>query len=443
VILKTKHQSQTAAIVEVAQIPVESGVIFGSVAEGSYTDYFDATQSSYWSEYIVTTNADDYENLNPELLDLSDWPTVRRQAEVTSGTGVVSFNRNGIKTRRSFNVSTFGQPQVFRICDAVLPSNLLSYCHNLIFPAAEASGKNDFYYRAIGGSGVSMRTGTAYLSAQPNPDCWAAQWDFSGVPIWNSSTNGARHGGALISKNSTHAHLIEAKHYASPVGTVFKFMTPGGVIRMATSIGVARYPVGATNAETEHLNALVGDRRVHVLSGDLTGCAAYPLVGSWAGPNAVAGTPTPSRQWELSGAEIDRPVVCVWLDQYRKAKFVGAYGRDCLTETTGSAEGVIYGESVSVGASRFSLTGLLDFSDFTTALLATGRYQSGVSQDSGSAVFVPLSSSALALATCWLSPMSGPSPDETIINLMIADADAVAGISTGLTVTVAPDPTAP
>ena len=70
-------------------------------------------------------------------------------------------------------------------------------------------------------------------------------------------------------------------------------------------------------------------------------------------------------------------------------------------------------------------------------------YAQAVSGDSGSPAFVVLSESELALAGCITSDQGdGDFPDEDLLNAMIAQVDAVAGVSTGYTVTVAPNPVA-
>ena len=442
-IITTKNSVLLRPFVSVTSSPVDVGGVTGSVVTGSFTSYSDRTQATFSYTYSVSTNADTVTNLNPEVLDLSGFPDVVG-VESPSGTiGTVRFSLNGVSTTRVFDIGTQGSPQTFRVCEGVVAGTLLAHCHNLIFPAASAVGKTDYYYETSSGTPVSLLSGTAYLTAKRNSDCWAAQWDFSGVPVWNSSgaapgVGGAQHGGALI----TTRHLVEANHFASPVGAVFKFMTADGAIISRTSIGVSQPAVGSTTYETNHLAAVSGDIRVHVLDSALPeSIAVYPIVGDWSMSNFVAGAASSSTPYQLNGAYYRSPVVGVWLAQTRKAKFIGSYGADCLTYDTGLTTTTFAGVSVTLPATSFSFSMVFSGSDFVTSLTSTGRHANGVSGDSGSPIFLPRNGSNLVLCTCWTSPASGPRYTAARLNALIASADTNAGIPTGLTVTVAPDPT--
>jgi hypothetical protein len=64
-----------------------------------------------------------------------------------------------------------------------------------------------------------------------------------------------------------------------------------------------------------------------------------------------------------------------------------------------------------------------------------------VGGDSGCPVFCPTSATELAVASLFTDPNGGMLAHEETMNVLIRTADAAAGISTGLNVTVAPDPT--
>lgn len=442
-ILKTRHGAEYVPFISILTRPIDGGWTEGAPIVGTFSTYVERTQPEYYNEYTVTTNAGTIENLSPLTLDLADFPVVKRAAGFVGSSGNVRFTRNGVGLTRSFNIATVGQPQVFQVPVSLTSSTLLSYFHNLAFGAASAVDKNDFYYRTVGGSGVAVLQGNTYTTVQPNPDCWAAGWDFSGVPIWNSSGGsggGSQHGGALITNNGTHAHLIEAEHFRSPVGSVFRFMKPDGSLAVATSIGVNSRPSGATNLETQQLNEIPGDSRVHLLRWDSggSGVASYPVAGPWIAAEAVTGSVSSSLPWQTAKT-VKFPLVCIYLDQSRRAYFLGSYASDCKTSTYSVATTTWNGSSISLDYAHIAAMGAGIPSDFATALGA--RHRAGISGDSGSALFTPLSSSSLALATCFTSPLSGPYFQQSRLNALIASADTNAGVSTGLTVTVAPDPT--
>lgn len=443
-ILITRNQIEFAPFVEVETIPVDSGWTAGSLVEGEYTNYVPRTQPEHHNNYrVVVGEGVGVENLDEATLDLSEFPVVKRVEPPAKNMGQLRFSLLGCSVLRSFNVQTRGFPITFNTPSEIISGTILDFTHSLIFTKASAASKSDYFYRTIGGSGVPVFNGNTHLTVQPNPDCWAAGYDLSGVPIWNSSGGsggGSQHGGVLLAPRI----LVEAEHFKSPVGTVFKFMQPDGTIFSRTSVAVNSRPTGNNHLETTRLNDIVEDIRVHVLDSAVpAGIKTYPVVGSWATVEKSVGSPSAAFPWRTS-RECYLPLACLYLDQNRRAWFTGSYKNDAEISTFSVAGTTWEGVEVSVANAKVALTGVGINTDFSAGLQGSvfNRLRSGIGGDSGSALFVPLSGSSLAVLTCLTVPGGGPSYEEARINAIIASACANAGISP-ITVTVAPDPTTP
>lgn len=455
-------------------------------------------------EYDIVTNADVIDILTPDYVDASEWPKIKTPAaykqhydasDIYDG----SYGMLNIASYITFSFTSGGTvTKAFAFPYHMIPwvgyttqiktGTLFYHAHNLIYTAATQPAKSQNYYRTVGGSGVSITAG-ALPNIQPNPDCWAAGWDFSGVPVWNSSGGtggGPNHGGAMI----TSRHLLEAKHYASPVGSVLKFMQPNGTVTEHTVVGEYQRPANfdtfdaqqwhknqippyvelaeseAAWANQRLLDALYGDRRVLALDPPVPpGIKKYSVVGEWLHPNKQ--TPLPLG-WTPDGRTVfvlepgearvkRRPFVLIYLNQNRNAKFIGHYLNESSNQMFGFANLQFDGISITAltGDVELFSTSTRDVTDPRSALtneIAANPYYSSaaITGDSGSPAFYPLSSSEIALVGCFYTGTTCPTADAGILNLMIARADADAltrnpafngGVSTGYTVIVAPDPT--
>ena len=448
--LRTKNESEFAPLIVSSTITIPTSYTDGPTLEGTFTSYFlrDASESHY--EHLVSTNADLVTNLSPTVLDLSEWPNVKRADGYTANEGRLEFLFKGAKYRRSYWIGNSGSQADITYTNAVKTGTMLAYFHDLVMAAASASGKDELFFRNKNTLvPMEITAGTGYLNAQPNPNCWSAQWDFTGVPIWLSAGGppyaggGPNHGGAPV----TSRHFVEAHHYQSPVGTEWAWMLPDGSIVRRHSIGVNSRPAGSDYIETTWLNSIPGDIRIHTLDSPLpAGVKVYPLVGSWSRFHVSNGTPGTAYPF-LTPASFKSPLVGIYLDQRRRAWFMGSYSQDCSQNADSVAEIDWNGTLASVTYDTVGLGGGAIEGDLKTAIDATGRLRWGISGDSGSACLVPLNSTDLALLTCLTVPGGGPCYEEARMNLLIAsaDADAIArgnlSSPTGLTVTVAPDPT--
>lgn len=239
----------------------------------------------------------------------------------------------------------------------------------------------------------------------------------------------------------TSRHLVEAEHFRSPVGTVFVFKAPDGTLVSRTSIGVNARSVSSDYLTAVRENNIPDDIRIHVLDSPVpSSIKVYDLVGSWAFVNPVAGSQNSAYTWQTS-VTLQIPYVGIYLDQARRAYAMGSYSNDCETETYSVAETEFAGESIALDYQRVGFT-MRSVGTFEESINSSGRFRAGVSGDSGSACFLPLSASEMALLTCLTVPGGGPWYGEDRMNLLIGSADSNAGVSTGLTVTIASDPTA-
>jgi hypothetical protein len=421
----------------------------GPTLTGTYTTYFlrDAVESH--NQYIVTTNADEVINLSPSVLDLTEFPKVKRLSSYTSNIGTLEFVNNGAKFRRTYNIGNAGTNVDLTYTNSVLPGTVLQLFHNRVITAASAAGKDELFYRSkITGLPIEITNGSMYLNVEPNPNCWASQWDLTGVPLWLSAGSapggggGPNHGGVPI----TSRHFVEAEHYPSPVGTEWKWMLANGTIVSRTSIGVNSRPTGANQAETQWLNEIPGDIRVHTLNAPLpAGVKIYPIVGPWGRIHRTTGSPSTEYPWQTTVSSYC-PLVGLYLDQKRRAWFLGSYSNDTEGTDYSVAQISWNGNPISLNYAHAGLGAGGVEGGLKTVLDATGRYRAGISGDSGSALLIPLNSTDLAVLTCLTVPASGPSYEEQRMNLLIASADADAilrgniSTPTNLTVSVAPAP---
>lgn len=445
-IITIKNQSEIMPFVETETFPIDSGWTTGATTTGTYSVYTYRTQPTYQNTYRLTLGTGvTWTNLDPTVLDLSEFPTVKAAASPSGPRGLVRFTRGSVSIKREFDISVVGNPMTFSVPDSILTGTLLEFTHNIIHAKASLSGKDNHYYRITGGSGALVMPGNGYLNMQPNPDCWA-DFDFSGVPVWNSSGSspgqggGAYHGGVLLQCTSNRV-LVEAEHFGSPVGTVFAFMQADGTLVYRTSIAVNPRPAGANSAETLQLMQIPGDIRVHILDSPVpTGIKAYPISGPWSQLARTTGATSEAYPWQTAKTS-SCPVVTVYLDENRRAWFLGSYAMDCEVATHGVASTTWNGTPIELLHSTCGCTGLGVSSPFAENITnATyGRHRSGIVGSSGSCLFVPLSATELAIFTCLTVPGGGPSYQESRLNVLIAAACAAAGIPP-VTVTVALSP---
>lgn len=305
-----------------------------------------------------------------------------------------------------------------RIADGFVVGSYPYFAWEIIKPKLDAS------------TDTAIFTGTSYNSA-----CWAASYDFSGVPV------GGLPNGVLF----TPQHLWGPWHVQRSVGDVVTFRSkssPGTTITR-TIIGMCRNWVdGAASApnlspDPVSANPAIEDVLIYVLDSPVpSSIQHYPLVGDWFFTLINEGSGLPFFSWQGG------PVIA--LDQNRLAH--------CAVHCAPSLPGSVY----MTGSQNLYGTTI---PSFPRRLLITpyfpqngafepyaGFVHEGIPGDSGSPCFVPLSGSSLALMTIYTFSTSGDWLPEQVANLMIISANDHA-VSLGHTrptdyqVTVAPDPT--
>lgn len=258
---------------------------------------------------------------------------------------------------------------------------------------------------------VAARTSALFSGGNYSASCWAAGYDWSGV-CKSNSVGGPTRRGTLI----TPRHVWLAKHFPYPVGTVLTFQRTDNTLVTRTVTGVAY------NGE---LGDSTQDEYIAVLDADVTSCAHYPVVGTWINENVPFG----------DDYEVLNFGAFLYVDQGQNVYLAPSHSPTNHT--------------VHVEQEDFGTIRCYDYSAPSQVLKSAplfDGYQSWMKLpqggDSGSPLFAPLTASTMALATVLTGSYGGESPRPGVFNALIAAADANAGVSTGYTVTVAPNPVA-
>lgn len=295
------------------------------------------------------------------------------------------------------------------------------------------------------GADQNLYNGNSYAAcaAQPggiawNPNCWAKDFDFSGVAIkhLNSNFNG---GGALL----TNRHYFVTNHYRvqNKVGMELKFLANDGTVHTRYVISqTTGSDVPAPDSPYTLGNVLfpdVNDVCCYTLNEPLPETVAvYRLTGPWYQEVVKTGESVPNDvcSFYLRHAAITR-------NQYGHVRysFVGLDFTGFTITPPGDTydingysfdlTGYDYNRLASGGASSYKVP---NFSNLRTT---------PVVGDSGGAEFFVMPDGEMLPVFLYTSTQAGTYLYKSQCDAMILDADANAGIATGLTVTVAPDPT--
>lgn len=271
-----------------------------------------------------------------------------------------------------------------------------------------------------------------------NANCWAADFDFSGVPVTHLF-GGFWGGGAMI----TSRHLACSYHYApsNKVGTVLRFVGSDGTVVtrtiIAQSTGSNLPPVGLGLSNPAWPD--VGDVNVYLLNAAVPASVkVYPVVGNWMWKNVSA-------PFQIDGAGPflrNRHLYysCITTNQSRhiKTAFTAYTSTNQPTFSEPYETFEINGREWQSNPDAWAIWSIGEsyyyHPDFRS---------NAIEGDSGSPVFLPYADKSMALFSFMTFPTSGGSIYAAKMNAMILDADANASppAATGLTVTVAPDPT--
>jgi hypothetical protein len=394
--------------------PVPTGSS-GSTSTATYRDSeFDTVSltSSYnnWI-YSETLGADyTYENLTPSICGISGWPSVTK---TTAGTGKIAISNSKAVVVAALTFSngvTQTSSSFQRFTAASLADVLSDGILNLI-----TEGKEEEYFTNYTPSGTPTK----------NTDCWAAGLDLTACPLATNlfnSWSSANRGGAI-----TRQHVVGCAHqqYSFPapgassggytVGHKFRFMGSTGVVTEHTVIGVAGY----------------GDCKVATITPSLpVTVTPFKVAGDWFIRNRSDANGTAS--FYMGGAVF-------WPDQFFRCRY-----QLCGTAATAttSVEGdatigiTVVSDRIQRGVCQSSFSPTPEILTGKTAFLAPA-----IVGDSGSPVLLIANGEPALLGTWWYPNDFYAAWGSSFLNALIVAADAAAGVSTGLTVTVAPDPT--
>lgn len=361
----------------------------------------ESTATIWWNEYFASPRLGaTITNLNPEFATLE---SDGRLTRISDGVGAVEFNIGQLKTRRRFDVrqrSSGTRRDFLGYTTGTVPAYLEAQVAALA--DSDPTKRGVEYFSTINHtSGVFVK----------NSSCWARAVDISCLSIGTGGAFGftTQRPGTLI----TPRHVVVADHYKPNMGEQLRFLTPDLILRTVTVTGQSGVFI---------------DQRVLVLSADVTGCTPAKVSGDWMttreGDSYYSGGLALSldKSRRISAALIGHPT------ELRSDQANGTYNG---VSVTGQKMMSVYHDGVATSYNPF-------FSDFTDISFST------VGGDSGSPCFAVVNGDLVVL-TCWFTANSGPCSwmgdgSNRVLNQMILDADANAGISTGYTVTVAPDP---
>lgn len=402
----------TPGQVVITSEPIPRGTAGTPVSQEEKDHAFNETASTtVWSDYHVTGGT-----LEDDLLLVNHTPGI---ASLDSG-GIATWAADGLckisVTRGSVSKTIF--LNCYKTTGATLKeftgyvaASIADITADAVLSRATVAATTAPYYSAINHAGV-LYTKSA--------TCWAADLDLSCVPVATDIITagfGPENRGALV----TARHAVLAAHYAaaSVVGKKLRFRSPVGTIYEKTITGQAAF----SDLLVVTLNSAVD-----------ASITPMPIVGDWWMRDRVQ-VSSSSESGYYAG-------LACFIDQSHSVRFLiaGTYGT-YLTHSLlpATINGTSYLAPITANAiSRHTMTqgGTPNFLSGKTDF-----YQEGVAGDSGSPVFLILND-APALLWTWWNPTSGvPVWTDGLLNDLIAAADASAGVSAGLTVTVAPDPT--
>lgn len=379
--------------------------------------------SGAWSNWVFTISAplegDELVIVNntPSICTIDNWPLVER---IISGIGQVEVRCRGTKLAPLLDFQSLPAATKTTVT-GFTEDSVGEFSWGIIEPLLVVGGD-----AAIFSGGIASGDDRDFRDAVKNPSCWASDFDLTGIVAWNSNSAAKQTGTAI-----TRRHVLFATHYTPPVGTTLRWIDADG---NAVDRTILAYNSGfAPNTGAFNGNAIVFDKAVAVLSSPLPDeVSSYPVVGEWIRETFASST---------LGMSFVEAWVGICVDRHRNCKLAGRF--DTYPEQYPMLVSGTYGAATVSGFIRNVQTiprEAVPLPDFLTEYSA--RLWPDVVGDSGTPRFFPLSGNSLALVGCVTYSDGGADfLNADILNACIASADATAGVSTGLTVTVAPDPT--
>jgi len=406
--------------------------LFDSVVVPVFTGGSSSTSSYYDAEIALTTNASNYNNyqlspdfgvdltnLTPSIASLSEGNFLQR---LTDGYAMVVGTRGGTKSRITFGMRQTGGYTVRQFAGFSNGSSAKSVSDDLLSLWDE--GKTNPLF-----SSINHTTG-AYTK---NPNGWAYDLDLSGVAV-AMALNGTNWSQANAPIMITPRHCVCVRHWGFTYTTSTKVRCIGN-----DNVVYERNVAGASSVLKS--GGLFDDLVVLTLQSAMPDeVVPFSVAGEWI------------RQGIVDSGENGLNSVSQWLGGVGFAinqnfNAVGMFlGNGIYDASAGYLRNVtLLGTSLSAlyttlsgysGATAVAIAGdLLSGSESFFADIVTG--------DSGKPVFV-LNATTPILAYLFTTAQYGAfvgCNDGDVANHLIASADSNGGVSTGLTVAVATDPT--
>jgi hypothetical protein len=416
--MTTVSQRKVDFIAESLSIPNTTSPVVSAVE--FFDNEVEVTQSgSTWNDWQIIVNKESpvFTNSTPSIASVSPSGLVTRTTD-----GVARVRVSSGPNSRAFNLNvTATTGQVSRLAGYVPGSPAKAVTDELLALISSTSEKAYFstYNHA---TGVFVK----------NADCFLASVDLTGVGLGTDifgSFSSANRGCAV-----TRRHFLAARHWLGgtgfSIGNKVRFIDNTGALHERTIIGTSS-------------TIAAGDIIVGTLNADLPlGVSPLPVAGSWVlagyeykpGSLPPVGSAASVTQYYTGGVgfSVNNNHEC------RLFAMRGIKSKQEGLEIAVSSGGETYNLPIRLQVASNSEASELypvleDYVDF---------YGNGVSGDSGGPLCF-LTQAGPVLLTTWNFPTSGPFVGVPgLVNALIASADANAGISTGYTVTVAPNPVA-
>ncbi len=378
--------------------------------------------NSTYSKYLVSnTNGNIIDKNTPPVVNLSSYPILDR---LRNSEAVIRVQTDNAYADHLLNFKTQSASLSHRFIgwkDGT-PSKIAA---DIIFSLLSAGGNTNIFNQTSWSNNLAW-----------NPSCWAASLssEFTGVPVRH--LNGGFSGGGVA---ITRRHIYTTHHYTGRSSqTSFTFIQPDGT-------QVTRQVIGQSYSNSltalYDTNSIKEDIHVYVLDNDL--------------PESIAIYPIPEQSdntgisWALPGLGSNQQFYAaplVWLTPQRRAMISYVHDDNSIGWYAFGSTGSIAGEQIT--SISYVLAGTADWSEISQPLINSNYQQNIVGGDSGSPLFIP-TPSGLVLAGIMSGVVDGgfagggvavSALNQARLNACIRSADQNAGISTGYTVTVAPNP---
>jgi hypothetical protein len=393
------------------------------------------SSSNSYQKRTVTRLRGTLSEVGGSVANLSGYPEITRNSQ---GTALLRATLGADYTEQlvDFKDSSVVVVREFEGTKAGTPARL---SHDLIASWLAAAGPNP----NLGVFNASSYSG----SLAWNPSCWVpvkrpsgGLVDLSSVPV-RHLYDGFRGGGIAI----TPRHVLTTHHFTGHSDqTEFTFLGTDGTLVTRTVTG--RCASGNPGIGKFDSHAIKLDGHLYTLNADLPASVAPMAIASHSSIPAWA-----SWLWQPAMDNAAKPFLqalmspCLVLDQLRRARITYGHFQSFLSaDQYFSYWG--HGPWDGLSAASWVRTGLDDWSKASGPTLFPG-FESMLfvpqGGDSGSPVIYPRADGSCVLVGLLSTSNALAWPAQnSILNAMIASADANAGISTGYTVTVAPNPIA-